>query len=82
MDIKKWQSLSANEQEKVVSDNEDNSTQIYSDGKADNNIPEKTHLIVYCHGTNSHGWLEITKTEQLGLEALIAQSWIKVEDLK
>lgn len=82
MKTEKWQSMDYKEQEKIASINESNSTEIYTkDGEADNDIPENTHCIVYCHGTNTHGWAEINKTSDLGLEALIAKSWIKISDL-
>ncbi len=83
MENKIWNKLSEVEQEKVASKNECNSIQIYDEsGKEANPIPEHAHCIVYCHGSNTHGWAEINKPDELGLDALIAESWILVSDLK
>lgn len=76
MEITKWKSLSHKQQETIVTNNEDRATSI---DNAD--IPENEHCIVYCHADNTHGWQEINKADDLGLNALVARSWIKISDL-
>lgn len=80
MTKKEWSKLSAREQERIASKNEHRATKIYQDGKEDKPIPV-ANCIVYCHGTNTHGWIEINNPDELGFEALIAESWILVADL-
>lgn len=48
-----------------------------------NRIPEGVKLTVYCDGGNeaSKGFVENVKSSELGLNALIAHSWILQGDL-
>jgi len=61
----------------------DKFTPIYSEGKEENPMPENTKLTVYCEGNNieDRGFIENVTTDEMGLEALIAKSWIKQSDL-
>lgn len=82
MEIKDWKNLPSIQQERVASKNEHRSIEIYHEnGKEVNSIPENKHCIVYCHGANTHGWTEINHPNELGLEALISQSWILISEL-
>lgn len=67
-----------------VERNFDRMHEIWELGKEENPIPDNTHCIVYCCNSNgsTEGWTEIKKLDDLGLEALIAQKWIAVADLK
>lgn len=64
---------------KLISINRDRFIDIYPEEGPENPVPEDTHCIVIFR--DAHGWLEINKTEEMGLEALIASEWIKYEDL-
>lgn len=67
---------------KLIETNRDRFNLIYPEGDGpENPVPENTHCIVICGSKDGMGWLEIHKTEDMGLEALIAVSWIKYEDL-
>jgi hypothetical protein len=78
-----WNNLTPEKQEEIASNNEHRSIEIYHEnGKEVNPIPKNIHCIVYCHGSNTHGWVEISNPDELGLEAIIAQSWILISDLK
>ena len=79
------------EENKVVQlcyDRLDKFTDIYpKDKNADglrweNNMPEKVKLTVYCKGTNDEGFLVNMTSDELGLEALIAQKWIIHSELE
>ena len=79
------------EENKVVQlcyDHLDKFTDIYpKDKNADglcwkNKMPEKVKLTVYCKGTNDEGFLVNMTSDDLGLEALIAQKWIIHSELE
>lgn len=48
----------------------------------ENKMPEKVKLTVYCKGSNEEGFLFNMTSEELGLEALIAQKWIVHSELE
>ena len=48
----------------------------------ENKMPEKVKLTVYCKGSNDEGFLINMTSEELGLEALIAQKWIIHSELE
>lgn len=51
--------------------------EIYKDGKEDNKIPENTPVIIYCSNDKDvSGWLAVDDKYELGIELLIAKSWI------
>jgi len=50
--------------------------------KWENKIPEKVKLTVYCKGSNDEGFLINMTSDELGLEALIAQKWIIHSELE
>jgi len=60
----------------------DKFTNIYTDGKDENKMPENVKLTVYCKGTNDEGFLVNMTSDELGLEALIAQKWIIHSELE
>jgi hypothetical protein len=61
----------------------DKFTNIYSkDKKEENKIPEKVRLTVYCKDSNDEGFLINMTSDELGLEALIAQKWIIHSELE
>lgn len=74
------------EENKVVQlcyDHLHNFTDIYpKDKKEENNMPENVKLTVYCKGTNDEGFLVNMTSNELGLEALIAQKWIIHSELE
>lgn len=79
------------EENKVVQlcyDHLDKFTDIYpKDKNADglrweNKMPENVKLTVYCKGTNDEGFLVNMTSDELGLEALIAQKWIIHSELE
>jgi hypothetical protein len=74
------------EENKVVQlcyDHLDKFTDIYpKDKKEENKMPEKIKLTVYCKGTNDEGFLVNMTSDELGLEALIAQKWIIHSELE
>jgi hypothetical protein len=74
------------EENKVVQlchDHLDKFTDIYpKDKKQENKMPEKVKLTVYCKGTNDEGFLVNMTSDELGLEALIAQKWIIHSELE
>jgi len=79
------------EEEKAVRicyDNLDKFTDIYpTDKNADgtyweNKIPENVKLTVFCQGSNDEGFLINVTSDELGLEALIAQKWIIHSELE
>ena len=74
------------ENDKVVRicyDNLDKFTDIYPNGKdEENKIPDGVKLTVYCKGSNEEGFLINLKSDELGLEALIAQKWIIHSELE
>ena len=74
------------EQNKVVKlcyDHLDKFTDIYpKDKKEENKMPEKVKLTVYCKSTNDEGFLVNMTSDELGLEALIAQKWIIHSELE
>ena len=45
-------------------------------------MPEHVKLTVYCKGTNDEGFLVNMTSNELGLEALIAQKWIIHSELE
>lgn len=47
-----------------------------------NKMPEKVKLTVYCKGSNDEGFLINMTSDELGLEALIAQKWIIHSELE
>lgn len=69
-------------------DHLDKFTDIYpKDKNADglrweNKMPENVKLTVYCKGTNDEGFLVNMTSDELGLEALIAQKWIIHSELE
>lgn len=56
-------------------------TKIYKDGKEENPMPEGVKLTVYCKATNNEGYVDDIYSNELGIEALIAHSWILHDDL-
>jgi hypothetical protein len=48
----------------------------------ENKMPEKVKLTVYCKGTNNEGFFMNMTSDELGLEALIAQKWIIHSELE
>lgn len=52
-----------------------------ADGKELNALPKEVKLTVYCKGTHEEGFLYNVKSDELGLEALIAEKWILQTDL-
>lgn len=73
------------DEEKVVRicyDNLDKFTDIYSEGKEENKIPDNVKLTVYCEGSNDEGFLINVTSDELGLEALIAKKWIIHSELE
>jgi len=50
--------------------------------RLENKMPEKVKLTVYCKGTNDEGFLVNMTSDELGLEALIAQKWIVHSELE
>ena len=74
------------EENKVVKlcyDHLDKFTDIYpKDKKEENKMPENVKLTVYCKGTNDEGFLVNMTSDELGLEALIAQKWIIHSELE
>lgn len=79
------------ENDKVVRicyDHLDKFTDIYPKDDAskgthwENKIPENVKLTVYCKGANDEGFLINMTSDELGLEALIAQKWIIHSELE
>lgn len=74
------------EENKVVQlcyDHLDKFIDIYpKDKNWENKMPENVKLTVYCKGTNEEGFLMNVTSDELGLEALIAQKWIVHSDLE
>lgn len=67
---------------KLIALKRDRFIDVYPEGDApENPVPEDTHCVVIFNSDNVFGWLEIHKTEEMGMEALIAREWIKYEDL-
>lgn len=67
------------EEEKLVRlcyDSLDKFTDIYSEGKEVNQIPDNVKLTVFCQGSNDEGFLINVTSDELGIEALIARKWI------
>lgn len=56
---------------------------IWNEGNEINPMPEGVKLTVYCEGDNieSRGFLEDVTTSEMGLDALIAYSWILQSEL-
>ncbi len=48
----------------------------------ENKMPEKVKLTVYCKGTNDEGFLVNMTSDELGIQALIAQKWIIHSELE
>ena len=48
----------------------------------ENQMPENIKLTVYCKGTNEEGFLINVTSNELGLEAFIAQKWIIHSELQ
>ena len=48
----------------------------------ENKMPEKIKLTVYCKGSNYEGFLINITSDELGLEAFIAQKWIIHSELE
>lgn len=74
------------EENKVVQlcyDNLDKFTDIYSkDGVKGVEMPEKVNLTVYCKGNHEEGFLINLTSDDLGLQALIANKWIIHSELE
>lgn len=61
----------------------DKFTDIYpKDKNEENKMPENIKLTIYCKGTNDEGFLINMTSNELGLEALIAQKWIIHSELE
>lgn len=60
-----------------------NFKKIWDSGKEINPLPDNVKLTVYCEGekVNDRGFVENVTSSELGLEYLIAHSWILQEDL-
>jgi hypothetical protein len=54
---------------------------IYRDGKEINPIPENVAITVYCERSDDCGFIENITHDQMGIEELIAKSWILQDDL-
>ena len=89
--MKLIQLIEEHEKDKVVRicyDHLDKFTDIYPKDDApkgmrwENKMPENVKLTVYCKGTNEEGFLINITSEELGLEALIAQKWIIHSELE
>lgn len=48
----------------------------------ENKMPENVKLTVYCEGSDDSGFLINMTSDELGLEALIAQKWIIHSELE
>jgi hypothetical protein len=57
-------------------------TPIYKDGKEENPIPKDRKVTVWCEGTEEQGFACNVTANEMGLEALIAQSWIDEDYLQ
>lgn len=63
----------------------DKFTQIYQDGKKINPIPDNVAVTVYCNGgddSENVGFCCNCTTDEMGLELLIAKSWILEDELQ
>lgn len=56
-------------------------TKIYENGEEVNPMPDNIKLCVYCEGKEDTGFICNATNKELGLEALIANSWIEEEKL-
>lgn len=62
---------------KNVTANLNRFNEIYAEGKEHNPVPKNTPVIVYCNnGGDEVGWLDVNEISELGLQQLIAKSWI------
>lgn len=57
-------------------------TPIYKDGKEINPIPKDRKVTVWCDGANEEGFACNVTASEMGLEALIAKSWIYEDELQ
>jgi len=55
---------------------------IYKGGKEINPIPKDRKVTVWCEGTNEGGFACNVTADEMGLEALIAKSWIYEDELQ
>ena len=82
------QEIEENKVVKLCYDHLDKFTDIYPKEKNayglrwENKMPENVKLTVYCKGTNDEGFLINMTSDELGLEALIAKSWIIHSELE
>lgn len=67
--------------EQIV-DHIDDFIEIYENGKEINPIPKNVKVTVYCESSNEEGFACNVTTDEMGLEALIAKSWIREEKLQ
>lgn len=68
---------------KLCYDHLDKFTDIYpKDKQEENEMPEKVKLTVYCKGQHQEGFLVNVTSDELGLEAFIAQKWIIHSELE
>ena len=51
-------------------------TDIYSNGKEVNKLPDNVKLTVFCQGSCEEGFLINVTSDELGFEVLIAKKWI------
>ena len=48
----------------------------------ENPIPDNVELTIFCKGLNYEGFIIKTKSDEIGLEALIAKKWILHSELE
>jgi len=67
--------------EENVTNNLNRFYEIYPESEEENKIPDNTPVIIYCsNGSDVEGWLAVDDQYELGLELLIAKSWITQEE--
>ena len=76
------QEIEEEKEVRICYDNLDKFTDIYSEGKEENKIPDNIKLTVFCQGSNDEGFLINVTSDELGLEALIAKKWILHSELE
>ena len=56
-------------------------TPIYEHGKVTNPIPDGVKITVFCEGREESGFVENITHDEMGIEKLIAKSWILQSEL-
>jgi len=57
-------------------------TPIYQNGEEINKIPDGVKITVYCDDFDESGFVENITHDQMGMEELIAKSWILQSELE